>query len=271
MTIDRLTKFAIAGGRYVQRLPAPLIAQSTAHRSLPDMQAWHVVTSVTRMLGRYTRVSLEGYLKEYRDFPTDPVQPALFILDELFYKNGSFGSFGSHPDLQSNGTARALGVEAMIQKKLADRIYGLASVSYSNSRYRDRDEVWRSRVTENRLMVTAEGGYKPNQLWEFSLRWLFAGGAPYTPFDVEASARALTGIYDGSRINGLRMPDYHSLSVRFDRRFHFRSSSLITYLSIWNVYGRRNVAGYYWNEVESRVQAVEQFGTLPILGLEFEF
>jgi hypothetical protein len=265
------TTLSVSGGRYVQRLPGTLLAQADSHRDLPDMEAWHLVAGLSRLLGRDTKLTVEGYLKHYEHFPIDPAQPALFMIDELFYRNGSFGSFGNHPILLSEGVGRAYGIEAMVQKKLADRVYGLASVSYSRSKYRDLQSVWRPRVTDNRIMTTIEGGYKPNERWEFSVRWVYAGGAPYTPYDEEASASASTGIYDALQINGLRMPDYHSLSLRFDRRFHFRSSSLIAYLSIWNVYGRRNIAGYYWNEVDARVQAVEQFGTIPILGLEFEF
>ncbi|HUF09108.1 MAG TPA: TonB-dependent receptor [Rhodothermales bacterium] len=271
LDVDLLTSFSLAGGKYVQRLPAALLAQSPSHNELPDMTAWHAVASASRLLNEDTKLTVEGFLKEYRDFPVDPTQPALFMMDELFYTNGSFESFGGHPAIEPEGYARSLGVETMVQKKLAERIYGLASASFSRSRYRDLETRWRPRVTDNRLMATVQGGYKPNERWEFSLRWLYAGGAPYTPFDEEASAEAQTGIYDDSLINGLRMPDYHSLSIRFDRRFHFRSSSLIVYLSVWNVYGRHNVAGYYWNEVDARVQEVEQFGTLPILGLEFEF
>jgi len=262
---------SLSAGRYVQRLPGTLIAQEARNRNLRDMESWHVVAGFSRLLREDTRLTVEGYVKDYRYFPMDTEQPSLFIIDELFYKNGSFGAFGSHPDLTAVGKARSFGVEMMVQKKLAEKLYGLASASYARSRYRDLAGTWRPRVTENRIVAAAEGGYKPNERWEFSLRWLYAGGGAYTPFDEVASAAAATGIYDQGRVNALRMHDYHSLSVRVDRRFHFRSSSLIAYLSIWNVYARRNVAGYYWNEVDARVQAVEQFGLLPIFGLEFEF
>lgn len=269
--IDAKTRITLSAGRYVQRPPGVLLSQSASDRSLPNMEALHLAANVSRLLSPDTRFTLEGFVKAYSDFPMDMSQARLFIVDELFYKNASFSSFGSHPHLIAGGSARSAGIEAMIQKKLVRRLYGLASASYARSRYRDLLGRWRNRVTDNRVMATLEGGYKPNERWEFSLRWIYAGGVPYTPFDAAASTAAGTGIYDETRINAARLPDYHSLSVRVDRRFYFKSSSLIAYLSLWNAYGHRNVAGYYWNEIDERVQAVEQFGTLPIVGLEMEF
>lgn len=103
------------------------------------------------------------------------------------------------------------------------------------------------------------------------MRWVYAGGAPYTPFDSQASAAANTGIQDDTRINEERRPDYHTLNLRLDRRFHYRASSLIAYLSIWNAYGRENIASYYWNEVANIKDSFKQWGTLPVIGFEYEF
>ena len=72
-------------------------------------------------------------------------------------------------------------------------------------------------------------------------------------------------------MNAERLPDYHSLNIRFDRRFNFRTSNLIFYMSIWNVYGRENIASTYWNEIDNEPDQFKQWGTLPVIGLEFEF
>ncbi|MEZ4762510.1 MAG: hypothetical protein R3C26_04675 [Calditrichia bacterium] len=64
-------------------------------------------------------------------------------------------------------------------EKLVEKVYGLASASYFTSRYQNPGEMWRNRVFDNRFTFSVEGGFKPNNRWEFSLRWIFAGGAPY--------------------------------------------------------------------------------------------
>ena len=61
------------------------------------------------------------------------------------------------------------------------------------------------------------------------------------------------------------------MNIRIDKRFNFSSSSLLLYLSVWNVYGRKNVAFYYWNEVTNEIDSQTQWSTLPVLGIEYEF
>ncbi|MCB0301148.1 MAG: hypothetical protein KDE52_13915, partial [Calditrichaeota bacterium] len=122
-----------------------------------------------------------------------------------------------------------------------------------------------------RFTFSVEGGFKPNNRWEFSLRWIFAGGAPYTPFDLAASRAQRRGVLDANRINTARYPDYHSLNVRFDRRFLLQHTNIIFYLSVWNAYNRKNVAQYFWNATENAPDAISQWTLLPIFGLEVEF
>jgi hypothetical protein len=103
------------------------------------------------------------------------------------------------------------------------------------------------------------------------LKWNNARGAPFTPFDLEASQAANSGIFDEARINGARLPVYHSLNFRFDKRFYFRSSNLIISFSVWNVFNRKNVMAYCWNPIDQRPSMTLGWGLLPVLGNEFEF
>jgi len=72
-------------------------------------------------------------------------------------------------------------------------------------------------------------------------------------------------------VNTERYPDYHSLNIRVDRRFHFRGSSMVVYFSVWNVYNRDNMLNYYWNDIDQSTDTEYQWGILPVFGLEFEF
>jgi len=67
------------------------------------------------------------------------------------------------------------------------------------------------------------------------------------------------------------VPDYHSLNLRADRRFHFGNSSLVVFLDIWNVYSRANVAAYSWNEISNKQTEIKGWTLMPILGMEWEF
>lgn len=261
------TSLEASAGAFYQQLPLILLLQKDDYKSLNDPVAYHFVLGFRQLLTENMQLTVEAYDKEYDHFPLDPDQPSLFIFDELFYS----GSVMEHERLVDWGKARSYGIEFMIQKKLADRIYGLISCSYFRTRYRDLSGLWQNRVYDNRFIFSVEGGWKISPTWEFSLKWNYAGGAPFTPFDLEASQAANTGIFDEERINGARLPVYHSMNLRFDKRFYFRSSNLIISFSVWNVFNRKNVMAYYWNTIDQRPGMTLGWGLLPVLGIEFEF
>ncbi|HTX19892.1 MAG TPA: carboxypeptidase-like regulatory domain-containing protein [Bacteroidota bacterium] len=265
--IDDLTALKASSGIYWQQLPLLLLSQHDANRQLRVPRAVHYILGVDRMMTDETKLTVEAYDKEYRNFPVDPSQPSLFLLDELFYR---YGFFFSHEPLDDHGRARSRGIEVTIQKKLVENAYGLASASYFTTQYKADDNVWRNRVFDNRLIFSIEGGYKLNNEWEFSARWIYAGGVPYTPFDVSLSSRLDREVLDATRINDARLPAYHALNLRADKRFNFTSSSLVAYISIWNAYNRKNAATYFWNGAEDRQDVVYQWGILPIFGVEYQ-
>lgn len=256
-----------ATGLYVQNLPLGLLTQHESNKNLKDPYSIHYVLGGEYLFTEYTKMTVEAYYKDYQNFPLDPNQPGFFIADELVHR----GFVGNYENLVDDGVARSYGVEMVLQKKLVKGIYGLLCGSFFQSRYEGLDGVERDRVVNNKVILGIEGGYKPNDKWEFSTRWIFAGGAPYTPLDTVASRAINRSVLDRNRINEEHHPAYHSLNLRVDRRFNFRASNLVVYFSVWNAYDRKNVFSYYWNEVEQKPDVTHQWGMLPVFGLEYEF
>lgn len=252
-----------SAGIFYQSLPLLLLVQNPSNKNLKNAKAIHYILGIDHLLTENTKLTLEVYQKDYDQFPMDPQQPALFLIDKSFFNN-----YGT---LKDNGKAFSRGIELMIQKKLARDFYGLISASYFRSRYKGLDGIWRDRDFDNRVTFSMQGGYKPNNKWEFSVRWIYAGGVPYTPFDIEKSKQNHRAVYNENRINQVRYPDYHSMNVRFDRRFIFSRSNIVFYLSVWNVYNRKNIANFFWNDKEQKPDEVYQWGLLPIFGVEYEF
>ncbi len=255
-----------SAGLFHQAVPLFIAAQNDDNRSLKHLQARHLIAGVEYLLTADTRLTLEAYDKQYRNMPElapgNPLGDPSFVLDN---RGGIAGR------LVSTGEAYARGVDAMNQKKLAQKLYGLVSVSVFRSRYTDRDGNERSRLFDTRTLFNVIGGYKPNDIWELSIRWSYSGGRPSTPIDVAASQALGTEVWDVARVNAVRLPAYHALFVRADRRFNFRNANLVTFLSLWNAYSRANVDDYYWNVDASRVDERNQFSLLPVAGVEFEF
>jgi hypothetical protein len=259
------TTVSLSGGWYRQGLPMLLLARE-AHRVLRDPLAVHAVASVSQLLSPGTRLTVEAYRKEYRRLPMDPNEPALLPLDEVL-----LGSpfFTAHDRLTAEGRAHAAGLELTLQKKLTGSVHALLSSAWSSARYRGLDGAWRPRATDNRVLLSGEGGWRIGPGWELSARWILAGGTPYTPLDEGASRAAKRTVLDDARVAGLRYPAYHSLNLRADRRFLLRGSSMVAYLSVWNAYNRANVASYYWNTEAQAVDITYQWRLLPVFGVEW--
>jgi hypothetical protein len=263
---SRLTLNASVG-QFYQNLPAIIVSQNQNYKNLADPQCRHIVLGMDYMLTENAILTVEVYDKQYSNFPLEPDDPWLFVIDD-----GRFGSFFRiYSGLEDHGRAYSRGLELMVQKKLAADFYGLLSASIFNSRYEDYNGVWRDRLYDNKFVFCVIGGYKPNNKWEVSVRWNYAGGIPYTPFDVEKSTEMNTGVIDHSRIFAERRPDYHSLNLRVDRRFNFNNSGIVTYLSLWNAYNRKNVLSEYWDTYNNQLATYYQWSLIPIFGLEYEF
>ena len=55
------------------------------------------------------------------------------------------------------------------------------------------------------------------------------------------------------------------------RRWNWRGVQLVTYLDVQNIYNRKNVSQFTWNERKQRVETDESLGVLPSLGVRVEF
>lgn len=262
---SRLTLNASAGIFY-QSLPLFLLSQNETNRKLNNLKSTHYLVGVDYLLTADTRLTLELYNKKYQDFPLSSTYPQFFILDQ----GTNYQAYNNYGKLVSSGKSYASGVDLLIQKKLAEDFYGTIGASWFRSRYKDYNGTWRDRKFDNKVILQIVGGYKLNKNWETSIRWSYAGGAPYTPFDIEKSKELNTGIYDLEKFNAERMPDYNSLNVRVDRRINFQNSSVVAYLSIWNLYNRKNEALYVWNRNNKEVRTLYQWSFLPIVGIEYE-
>ncbi|NOZ62575.1 MAG: TonB-dependent receptor, partial [Calditrichaeota bacterium] len=261
--LTQKTAINFSTGIFYQHLPLLLLSQNESFKNLKSLKAIHYILGIEHLITENTKLTIEVYQKNYRNFPLDPQQPAIFVIDQDFFNN--------YQQLLDKGKAESKGIELMIQKKLAQNVYGLVSFAYFKSRYLGLDNEWRDRSYDNRVTFSLEGGYKPNKKWEFSMRWIYAGGVPYTPIDIEKSKLNHRAVYDEHRVNEIRYPDYHSMNLRVDRRFLLSKSNIVFYFSVWNAYNRKNVANYFWNDKRQKQEKVYQWGVLPIFGVEWEF
>ena len=129
------------------------------------------------------------------------------------------------------------------------------------------------------LIVTYTAGAK--RQWEFSGRWNFGSGFPFTPiqgyyehfsfqdginFDYTTTNGEMGVLY--GELNSGRLPTYHRFDIDIKRKFFFTENiNLEVDLSVTNVYNRKNI--FYVNMITS--ENVYQLPILPTLGMTFSF
>lgn len=254
-------------GIYYQTLPWFLLAGNPENKTAKDPSAFHSILGLRHDISGRTRLTLDVFYKGYRRLPLTPEDPALLVIDS----GVDFELFRSFEALEGRGRAFTAGIEFGLQRTSETGLSYFLSASLFRSRYEDFVGLWRNRLYDNRYLGAAVASYRPNPKWEVSLRWTVAGGVPYTPFDEEKSKAYNLGIVDRTRINEERYPSYHALDVRFDRRFALKKSRLDLYVSVLNLYNRKNVNRYYWNRIDNLQATTYQAPFLPIVGITYAF
>lgn len=264
------TTLTLAGGLYHQAPSSVwLVGDAGNSARLQPFRAAQVVAGIERFLRPDLRLQVEGYVKQYQGYPTRIWRPQAVLALAGFEDAQSDIPFGLEP-LSSEGEGTAFGGELLLQKRFSDiPLYGLASLSLARARFTALDGLERDGSFDTRAILNLTAGYRFNPKWEVSSKFRLATGRPTTPFVTSGPA---AGQLDFGQYNaGPRLPLFHALDVRVDRRWALRGVQLQTYLDVQNAYGRKNVSQYEWDQRQQAVVPSESLGVFPTIGVNIEF
>ena len=201
-----------AGSSYQQ--PAFLFVSAfPQNASLVPWRADHYVTGLDWSPAAGLRVTAEAYRKTYTDYPVASGLPSVslanigdtFDVREILFP------------LTSAGVGYSEGVELFVEKRLTSKLYGQGNLSFSRTRHAGLDGVRRPGSFDYPFVFNLLGGYRLSPVWEVSARLSFLSGRPFTPYDQAVSTAQRRGVYDLTRVNAERAPDYARIDVRVDR------------------------------------------------------
>jgi hypothetical protein len=183
------------------------------------------------------RFTAEAFYKRYSNYPSS-VRNGIALAN----LGADFGVIGNEAVI-SNAEGRAYGIEFLAQQRLFNNFYGIAAVTLVRSEFTNPNtEGFVPSSWDNRFIVSLTAGKRFGKNWELGARWRFLGGTPYTPIDVEESALIsnwdLRGqpILDFTRINGVRLPAFHQLDLRLDKKYFYKNWNFNWYIDIQNAY-----------------------------------
>ncbi len=257
-----------SAGVYHQNPSYIWLASDSRNRDLQATRVDQYILGLEHFLRADLKVRIEGFRKQYRDYPASVDRPYLVLANTGGGYGGAEDNFASYglDHLVSEGSGNAYGIEFFAQKKMSEiPLYGLISLTLSRTRYTALDGVSRAGSYDQSVLFTLSGGYRFDAHWEASTRFRYATGRPYTPFNSDGSQNV-------SAYNSLRVDPLHSLDLRVDRRWNFTTWSLIAYLDIQNVYNNKQSDTVRWNAQEQKVEdSRSAIGILPAIGISAEF
>ena len=71
--------------------------------------------------------------------------------------------------------------------------------------------------------------------------------------------------------NEQKTPDYHSLFIRYEKRYSFKKSNFILFFELWNAYNRQNIETFFYSREKQSIEKTLYFSTIPVGGLRIEF
>lgn len=253
----------------------PQFQESVPPFGTPGLQsnrAIHYALGVEQEITRHIETSVEGFYKQ---------------LDNLII--GKPSAAGTTLEYSNVGRGYVVGSEVLLKYKPDERFFGWLAYTLSRSTRVDGPGQPERLVNFDQThIMTVLGSYQLGEGWEIGGRFRLISGNLITPNVCDPSAGS-EGC-DPTRTNGLyhaasgaytpipfaqpgseRLPLYHTLDIRVDKRWKYKTWQLSAYLDIQNVYNHQNVEGVAYNYNYTQRQYVQGLTALPSAGVRADF
>ena len=241
------TMLSLGVGRHNQPPPLEQALKDIGNPSLAHLRSTQRVLGLTQSFDEGWSLRAEIYGKTFDGYAVDDAL--------LKYRNG--------------GSGTAQGFELLVKKDGSDKLTGFFSLSVSKAqRHNDLTGESFRFAYDQPVIATLVGQYKASDRWTWGAKWSYHTGSPYTPV-------VGTGLYPDGRvkpiygaINSQRVPAYHRLDLRLDRK---ASANFTQYVELINAYNRKNVAGYSYSPDYRTRTEVYQLPVLVSFGLQYAY
>jgi hypothetical protein len=208
---------------------------------LSYISADHIVAGVEFLPDEKSKIGLEGFFKWYHDYPVS-VQDRVSIAS----KGSGFDTFGDE-EVFSLAKGRAYGTEFLYRNRDLAGFNIILSYTLVRSESEEVSQAldplgtYTPSAWDNRHLLNLTTTRKFRGNWKAGLKYRFAGGTPYTPWDILYSEMRPawdvqgSGYLDYTRFNELRLKGFHQLDMRVDKEWYFRKWRFNLYIDVQNV------------------------------------
>jgi len=281
-----------------------IIEDSLGNEEMPNqnldfVKSHHVVLGYDWSLPFDMRIKAEAYYQY--------IYSAGIDRDSSSYSTLNVGSFseGGPDRIMNGGTGTNYGIEITFEKFLSKGYYWLVTASLYDSKYTASDGIERNTVFNGNYVVNVLGGYelrlnrktpkekkpkrklneKQTKRWnkrqalrkatthslKFDLKFTVAGGARYTPIDLDASAIAKKAVYMDERAYSNQFEPYYRWDLGLTYRMSRPKMTQEFSASCQNVTDKENPLYNRYDAKNNKLENVNQLGIYPLLQYKILF
>jgi hypothetical protein len=214
------------------------------NQSMDYIRSDHYVAGLQWLPNQGLRVTVEGFYKEYGNYPVSVANGI-----SLANQGQEFGAVGNEA-VVSSGEGQTYGFEVFVQQKLVKNIFYVVSYTYVRSLFSGIDGELLPSAWDSQHLLSTTFGWNFGKGWKLGLKYRFAGGVPYTPFNLEASraiyATTGNGVLDFDNVNSVRLKAFNQFDFRLDKIVNLKKVSFDFYVDIQNLFAFKQESPPYY-------------------------
>jgi hypothetical protein len=278
--LDEKQTLSFGYGLHSQVLPLGLLlsyvdnedgSRNQPNKNLGFNKAHHLVVGYERNLTKYLYIKSEFYYQNLFNIAIGSDSGS--TLSTVNITDGYINE-----KMKSTGSARNYGAEITLEQFTHNGLYFLLSASLYNAEYKAQDNVWRnSRFNGNYASALTAGKDMKvgkdakHKTLGINFRIVYVGGFRVTPILLDESIVAGEEVYDKSRVNGVKNPDYFRTDIRISLKRNRPRCTTSLALDLMNATNHKNVYGQYFEKSSASIRYSYQVPLIPVISYKIEF
>ena len=238
------------------------------NKNINPGSAFHYVASYEQKINDKTKVRLEAYIQNLTRVPIDTAYNGAYSI---------LNTSGGIPlnVLENNGLGKNKGLELTIEKFYSKNFYYLITASLFDSKYQNKNKIWRNTIYNNsyagNALIGKEFKLKKNNGISINIRYFFRGGNCYTPINLKESIARSRTILDNTKIYSAQYPDYWRTDLSFSYKKNKNKSTWSYGADIQNVTDRKNIVYTNYYNTNKHINNNYALPRIPIIFMRCEF
>lgn len=238
------------------------------NKSIIPSRSMHQVLSFDQLLGESTRLKIEAYWQDIQQVPIDSARNGVFSM--VNYSSGIPSQV-----LVNEGKGINKGLEFTLERFFANDFYYLLTASLFDSKYQNRNLIWRNTQFNNlfaaNLLVGKDFQLNKQKTLSINFRYMLRGGNRYTPINLPESIKRNTTILQSAKINEAQYPNFDRLDFSLAYKINRKGHTWSIRADVQNILNIKNVIEERYDSAIKALAYRYALPMVPILSTRLDF